>query len=389
MSNSGGEPVPLRVLAIIDTVQVSGPGKQLAASVEALAAQGVLCRILVYRRRGRPVSPYEEFLRARGIDHVVVEEQGRLDLGAIARTREAVRAFAPDIVQTHGYKPGAIVFALRLARGRLRWVAFYHGATAENLKVRAYHALDQRIMRTADAVVVMSAAHHRAFGDRASRAHLIHNAVLRPAVPDAVAARAATSDGVPRLVVVGRLSHEKGVDVLLEACALLNTRGQPFALRIVGDGPDREILSERIRALGLERSVTFVGHVADPDPEYARADLLVIPSRSEGLPNVLLEAMRFDLPAVATRVGAIPEVLSDPSAGVLCEPGDAQGLVEAITGALRPGIAESGSAARQAIMRDFSLPARCERLRSLYTAVVGPRAQPNRGVRAALSSPVG
>jgi glycosyltransferase involved in cell wall biosynthesis len=166
--------------------------------------------------------------------------------------------------------------------------------------------------------------------------------------------------------VVGRLSHEKGVDLLLHACARLSAKGMRFHLNVVGDGPDKQALMDQCRDLGLGARTTFVGHVTDTDAIYSTSDLLVIPSRSEGLPNVLLEAMRFGLPSAATSVGAVPEVLSDPLAGVLCAPDDIDGLTTAITTALASGYFERGLHARTEVLHRFSLSARCLTLRKVY-----------------------
>lgn len=357
----------VRVLAIIDTVQISGPGRQLVASALLLRSLGVRMHILMFQRRGRPTSPYEGFLAESGVDFTVVEESGKLDRLALARLANVVRSFDPDIIQSHGYKPGAFVWALKAYRTRAKWIAFYHGATAENMKVRLYHWVDQRIMRRADAIVVMSNAHLRGFGDGSVHVRLVHNAVLKPAQERAKPHSASVDpQKAHRIAVVGRLSHEKGVDVLLQACARLSAKGMRFHLNVVGDGPDKQALMDQCRDLGLGARTSFMGHVADTDAIYSTSDLLVIPSRSEGLPNVLLEAMRFGLPSAATSVGAVPEVLSDPLAGVLCSPNDIDGLATAITTALAPGYFERGLHARTEVLHRFSLSARCLTLRNIY-----------------------
>lgn len=136
---------------------------------------------------------------------------------------------------------------------------------------------------------------------------------------------------VPHLVSLGRLSVEKGHDVLLRAMAALQERRVRVTLEIVGDGPEREAL-ERLRAeLGLERIVRFAGRLLDDDvaAAYAGADAFVLPSRAEGFGVALVEALATGLPAVATRSGG-PEDIVLAGDGVLVEPDDAVALADGI-----------------------------------------------------------
>ncbi|MBL0169348.1 MAG: glycosyltransferase family 4 protein [Gemmatimonadaceae bacterium] len=358
-------------MALIDTVQVSGPGRQLVAVAAQLAVSGVVVLVVVFRRHGRGESPYEAFLRDNGVDFTVIEERGRFDVGVITRAKALLSAWRPTVIQTHGYKPGVVALGLKALGGRSPWIAFFHGSTTENWKVRAYHAIDQVVLRFADRVVVMSKAHQDAFGIGRGRVGVIYNAAIDAADSAPRRDRHATAGSVPRFSVIGRLSSEKGVDVLLQACHVLRQERQPFVLDVVGDGPERGMLEAMSVQLGLADVVTFCGHLSDVESVYARSDLIVIPSRSEGLPNVLLESIRRDVPVVATAVGAIPEVLTGSAAGVLCAPDDPRQLASSIVRALAPGFAAGGAADRRALAERFSVESRATHLRSLYRSVMG------------------
>lgn len=133
------------------------------------------------------------------------------------------------------------------------------------------------------------------------------------------------------LLWVGRMVPVKGLDVLIEACAILRERGVSFHLYLVGDGPLRPSLVSECRARGLSDVVTCAGarpHDQLPD-WYRAADLTVLPSRSEGLPNVLRESLACGIPFVASRVGGIPEIAEEGSS-LLVAPGDPTALAEAI-----------------------------------------------------------
>ncbi|MBK9408436.1 MAG: glycosyltransferase [Gemmatimonadetes bacterium] len=249
------------VVAVIDTVILSGPGRQLVAQAVLQRSRGTAFRIVTFRRAGRPVSPFVAYAEARGVPCDVIEESGSLDMSVLPRVRETLARAGASVVQTHGYRPSAIVRSLRaLGWYAGGWVGFYHGATAEDWKVRLYHALDLRLLRSADQVVVMSRPQLALFADVGDRAALVFNAVLEEgAVAGAQdCAPLFPPPTVPRLAAIGRLSPEKGVDILLEAAALLKAEGVPFELFLAGDGPERAALEAQAAALSLGDEVRFL-----------------------------------------------------------------------------------------------------------------------------------
>ncbi len=148
----------------------------------------------------------------------------------------------------------------------------------------------------------------------------------------------ADSDAPPLILSVGRLREKKGLDTLIDACAKLRARQQPFVCEIVGYGEEREHLQLRIDRLGLGNQVRIVGALARDEviAAYARTAVYVQPSRiaadgdRDGIPNVLLEAMAMGLPVVASRVSGIPELVSHGRNGLLVEPDQGALLADAI-----------------------------------------------------------
>lgn len=133
------------------------------------------------------------------------------------------------------------------------------------------------------------------------------------------------------IATVGSLIRRKGHDVLLRAMAGLEAQGRPARLLIAGEGSERAALEALARDLGITGSVRFLGEFSNPGPLYAAADVFVLASRSEALPLALLEAAHFALPAVASQVGGIPEIVRDGETGMLVPPDDPAALSDALS----------------------------------------------------------
>ncbi len=162
-----------------------------------------------------------------------------------------------------------------------------------------------------------------------------------------------------RMVFVGRLAPEKGLGVLLEAFAALRDRHPDAELALIGDGPSRAVVEAGIARGGLGEVVTILGFLP-PDAvarELSRADLLALPSFAEGLPVVLMEALATGIPAVATRIAAVEELVEPEVSGLTVAPGDAAGLAGALDRLLSdPALrARMGAAGRARVAAEFDI----------------------------------
>ena len=152
---------------------------------------------------------------------------------------------------------------------------------------------------------------------------------LEPSWFDPIRRDTNTSTGVRHLVFVGTLNRRKGVLTLLEAVRrLVHEEGYDIRLKVLGTGPLRGAVTNMVRSYRLEETVDLLGQREDSLETIARSDLLVLPSLFDSFPNVLLEALHVGTPAVATRVGGIPEILG--ADGELVNPGDAAALTAAV-----------------------------------------------------------
>jgi teichuronic acid biosynthesis glycosyltransferase TuaC len=211
-----------------------------------------------------------------------------------------------------------------------------------NTRQRGRRACIRRVLQNADAVVATSQDLTRKvieLGVLAEKVHVVYRGVNRSLFSPGDRIEARRRLDIPLegkvLIWVGRMVPLKGLDVLLEACVALRQRGVDFHLYLLGDGPLRKSLEAESIGRGLSMAVSILGpvpHERLPD-WYRAADLTVLPSRSEGVPNVLRESLACGTPFVASRVGGIPEI-ADGSSGRLVPPDNSTALAETITQAL-------------------------------------------------------
>ena len=363
---------PRRILALVSTTTVSGPGRQLVALAKELGRHGVEVRILLLSRPGTSTA-FAEFAAANGIACTVVADRGPLDPRVIREVHRHVAAWQPDIVQTHSYKQTAILYVLRKLGLATPWVAMFEGETNINAKDRLYTRIEHAMLPAADRIVVMSRLQRDRFARHPEKVRIVYNSVpdmtdTTDAAPGPALLRRARGSGPRPLVgVVGRLSTEKGVDVFIDSMALLAQRGVALTAAIVGDGPERQPLEERVRRADLSDRIVFCGQIGNMRAVYAALDLLVIPSRSEGLPSVLLEAMQQDVPVISTRVGAMIEIAADnPDALDIVPPENPAALADAVARALGKLEAPRSREARARLVSEFSTAARCRRMCEVY-----------------------
>lgn len=255
---------------------------------------------------------------------------------SVWRLARALRGFAPDVVHSHLYWSTRIAApAARLARVP-RVVETVHLEEGWRTGIRrilsvcdgllARVLVDRHIAVSAS--VARSAAASRAIAP--GRIRTIPNAVL----PE-TARPGMRSPGA--MAFLGRLEHQKGLDVLVGALARLKERGVAFDLRIGGEGSLRPSLEAAVAASGLTESVRFVGRVDDRAAFLSDRSILVLPSRYEGFPMVLLEAAWHDQCVVASAVSGIPELVVDGASGLLCPPEDPGALAAVLERAVADG----------------------------------------------------
>ncbi len=296
-----------------------------------------------------------------GIPLEIIDERSAFDPGVVPQMRRLLARSQPDILWTHAVKSHFLVRLAGLHRNA-HWIASHHGYTTTDLKTRTYNELDRWSHRGAERVITVCrkfANDLEKRGIRPDRIRVQHNPVRTPSPVSAeqlaqVRHELNANEGTSVLLSVGRLSQEKGHSDLIQALAQLRPLLTALPLLVlVGDGPERANLRTLARTLKVADRVLFAGHQSDVRPYYAAAHLFVLPSLSEGSPNVLLEAMDAGLPVVATAVGGIPEIVTDNASALLVPAQDPAALAAAIARLLQdaPLQARLTAEAREALKR--------------------------------------
>ena len=310
----------------------------------------------------------------------MVRERFAFDPTVVHSMRWLVSRFDPDIVQTHSVKSH---FLMRLSQAHRQryWIAFHHGYTRTDIKMRVYNYFDRFSLPAAHHVVTVChcfASELESIGVSKRQITVQHNSV-KPFIPVSrnQSNQLRTSLGIPPnsilLLAVGRLSREKGHADLIAALRQLRARHahRDVRLVIVGDGPERTRIQNAARKSMPPGCVVFAGHQSELSGYYTIADLMVLPSHTEGSPNVLLEAMAAGLPIVATNVGGTPEIVSSEHSALLVEKQNPFALAVAIERLLEDeGLRERVGSAARAASSAYWPEVYCDSMLSLYDRLI-------------------
>jgi len=276
--------------------------------------------------------PFIDAIASTGVELLPIRLPPRAYRQERRRLAQLIRTRRPDVLHTHGYRADVQAGAVARRLG-VPTVTTVHGITGGRWKNRFYEALQHRAFRRFDAVVAVArplAERLVALGVPSGRVRVVPNgAPPWGPLPSRADARAVL--GLPADVAVvgwvGRLSAEKGPDLFLEAMALLGDRDAHAA--VIGTGRERGRIEAQATRLGLTGRIHWCGAVPDAGHLFPAFDCFVLSSRTEGTPMVLFEAMAAATPIVTTRVGGVPDVVSEADA-VLVPPGDASALAGAV-----------------------------------------------------------
>ena len=309
-----------------------GPERAILGQCKYYKKARLICASFV-----RPGSTSEFLIRCSetGVKTVTIPERFTGDFGVRRKLVEMIRKEKIDLIISHDYKANFFGRSAAKICG-VKQAAHFRGRTTEDRKVWLYNWIDDRVLRKLEHIIVVSEKSKESIvrlGIQQDRVIVVPNGFD---MSKSIAERAPIVDSSRpiRIVAAGRLSSEKGYDILMDALALVSKQAPAFLVDIYGEGPEEQRLKQKVIELKLTDKVNFPGFVSDLLPVFRKADLLVLPSRSEGMPNVVLEAWSQHVAVVAAAVGGLPEMIRHGENGWLADPEDPADLARNIEAAI-------------------------------------------------------
>ena len=287
---------------------------------------------------------------------------GPADILVWAHFMRLIWRLKPDVLHGHGAKAGAFLRMKARSKGTIR-VYTPHGGSLHyprnTFKGALYSRLERALMDSTDLFLFESAfardTYQRTIGIPTGLVRCVFNGVTADEF-DPVARAADATD----IVYVGEFRHIKGADLLIDAVARLHSDGKPVTLTLAGDGEELQNLKAQIQKLGLTEAVRFIGHVK-ARYGFSKGKLLVVPSRGDSMPYVVIEAAAAGIPMAAANVGGIPEIFGSHT-DALFAPNIVGAMADAIEIALEdPAEAQvRAKSLRERIFQHFSQKAMVE-----------------------------
>lgn len=366
-----------KVMQLGSPTGLYGAERWILALIRHLDPLVVESIVAVVRDEPNLTAPLCSEAKSAGFATHVVDAFGRVNLLAVQALRRLLVEGKVNILHTHGYKTDLL--GLLATRGTsCRLVATPHGwSTRSGLKLRVYEALDRAIFPWFDAVVPLSDTLYAELESAQwlrARLHLIRNGVdIREIDASGVTTpsmRGWKKEGDFLIGYIGQLIQRKGLDVLVEAFARLELPGK--RLVVVGDGPERKALEMLAINRGVGERVDFIGFRDDRVTFLKDFDVFALPSRMEGIPRCLMEALAARVPVVASNIPGCADLIEHGGTGLLFEVDDVDGLVAALKRLqdekLRAALAKRG---REHIVKHYSADAMAVQYQTLFRSILG------------------
>lgn len=372
---------PVVLDARVVTGAGGGPEKTILNSPRFLEPLGyrMLCAYM-----HPPNDPGFEVLRAKAAKYnaplISIPDRGAWDWRVVTEMLAVCKRERVTIWHGHDYKTNALGLLLKRF-WPMRLVTTAHGWVQHTSRTPLYYRIDQFCLPRYERVICVSddlLESCLACGVPAKNCVLLENGIdtteytRRRTTEEAKAALGLPLTGFV-VGAVGRLSGEKGFDVLIRSIHALVSRGLDVHLVIVGEGGERANLEKLARELNVSDRVRLAGWQADVRGYFEAMDVFALSSLREGLPNVLLEAMALEVPIVSTRVNGVPRLVQDGRNGFLVNSGDLGGLTTALAGLLTNAALREvfRTAGRRTVETRYSFATRMQRLKRLYDELLG------------------
>lgn len=300
-----------------------GIERMLLDLLPRLAEKGIPNKLICFESLGTMGGQIGEKLTSRGITVYHLGYDGKFNFQGMRNLLSVIEKWSPDLVHVHGYKASIIGGGVVLPSG-IPVVSTYHAEAKKTDGIGLYIWLETQIIRKFMGVAAVSDAIADELRSRklaTGRIQVIPNGIDdRFARSERMTRQEGSSPFSPSLLVVGRLIEAKNFQLVLHALNRLKAAYPTAGLVVAGEGPFKENLEKIANELNVSESVRFAGFVDNIGELMMECDCFLLPSRTEGMPISLLEAMSFELPIIASKVGTVPSVTRDGREALLVEP---------------------------------------------------------------------
>ena len=353
-----------------------GPEKTILNSPRFLKEHGIDSACLFMRPPGDDgFATLQQKAQASHASIIGVDDSGPLDRSVISQCLQVCREKNVTVWHAHDYKSNAVGLMVK-RHHPMHLVTTTHGWVRRTWKTPLYYAIDRFCLKRYQQVVCVSQDLH----DTCSRLkltderlHLIDNAIVADdydmsAATETERAKFSATGNRILLGACGRLSEEKGFDLLIKAVTELVAEGFDVGLVIAGEGHLKEQLQQQIEECGMQDRIQLAGFLSDPRTLYRAIDVFVLSSLREGLPNVVLEAMATGRSVLATRVNGIPRLVTDGENGIVIDCGSVPQLQSGLRSLLQDSQLRNrlAKAGRHTVETEFSFRHRMARMVEVY-----------------------
>jgi glycosyltransferase involved in cell wall biosynthesis len=372
----------INILQVIAPITFGG-AENVLLSINSLIDKShfsPFCCIFLNPKRGK--NYLHERLKELNCDVSIIYMHKKFEINNISDLVRIIREKEIHLIHTHSYRSDVIgLIAAKITKRPI--VSTVHGWTSTTGRVRVYEYVQKKVMRYFDTVIPVSQQINDELIQnrvRKNRLRKIHNIInYRNFSDDKVSSdlknKYRIDSKTPSLGVIGRLSREKGHIILLKAITMIRKQYPNIKLFIIGDGDQESRLREFVKAEKMENTVFFCGFQKNVYPFYQLFDIFILPSLAEGIPLVLLEAMHFKKPIIASNVGGIPELIEHGVTGELIPSGEPMPLANAILKLLRDRqyawqIGENG---HKVLLKNYSPEGWIQEIEDVYRTVYEKR----------------
>ena len=305
-----------------------------------------------------------------------------IDFRALLKLEHLVKTESIDLLCAHGYK--SIIMGWYVAKKlNIPFLVFSRGYTSEDIKVSFYEWLERKVLHKVTGIIYVSEGQKNklhSLGVYGQNEWVVHNAIEIPEYEEKkvkiikknIYKELSIPENNKLVVTAGRLSPEKGHHYLIDAISKTNHELENITFVICGDGVNRRRLQDQAKKLHVDNKCMFVGFRRDMDKIYQAMDLFILPSLTEGLPNVILESFSYMKPVIATKVGGVPELVHNNKNGILIDAANTDQLADAIINCLKSDerMKALGEAGLRTVQENFTFAKQTMALEQIYKQVL-------------------